>query len=231
MCTVVLRSCAGGSSVLLLALRDERVGRDFDDPGAWWPEQPHVVGGRDRRAGGSWCVTDVPSGATALVLNRPQRPVAGPAAPSRGVLPLMAVRHGEDWPAHLDTTGMASFAVLLATPQALSVWEFDGSRLSRDALPPGTSMLTSGAAEQGRADRHLPRFVGAASADAWRAVVTSSPVEDDPSSLLVRHEAADATFATVFAQVLRVEAGRLAVTWSRTPTVPSSWREGRWPRT
>ena len=93
MCTVVVRWSAG-EPVLVLALRDERTDREFDDPGAWWPEQPHVVGGRDRAAGGSWCVTDVASGSTALVLNRGQRRVAAPGAPSRGVLPLLAVGLG-----------------------------------------------------------------------------------------------------------------------------------------
>ena len=119
VCTVVVRWTAG-RPILVLALRDELAEREFDDPGPWWPAQPNVIGGRDRVAGGSWCVTDVASGLTALVLNRTQRPVAEPAAPSRGVLPLVAVQHGTDWPAHLDVTGMASFAVLLAAPQGLT---------------------------------------------------------------------------------------------------------------
>lgn len=42
MCTVVVR-WSPGEPVLLLALRDELVGRDFDDPGEWWPEHPGVV--------------------------------------------------------------------------------------------------------------------------------------------------------------------------------------------
>lgn len=117
-------------------------------------------------------------------------------------MPLLAVRHGTDWPAHLDVTGMASFAVLLAAPQGLTDWEFDGFRLTRHALPPGTHMLTAGAAEQGRAGRHLSRFLTVKSAEQWRAVVASSAVEDHPASLLVRHEHAGSTFATVFAQVL-----------------------------
>ena len=227
MCTVVVR-WSPGEPVLVLALRDERTDRDFDDPGAWWPEQPHVVGGRDRAAGGSWCVTDVASGSTALVLNRMQRRVAAPGAPSRGVLPLLAVGRGADWPAHLDLTGMASFALVLAAPQSLQVWEFDGTRLTSSALPSGTAMLTAGPTEQGRADRHLPRFEAAGSAQSWRALVTTSTVEDDPSSLLVRHEEAGLTFATVFAQVIEAAPGSVAHSWSRTPTVPATWTERTW---
>ena len=34
--------------VQILALRDELLSRAFDPPGQWWPEQPAVVGGRDR---------------------------------------------------------------------------------------------------------------------------------------------------------------------------------------
>lgn len=228
VCTVVVR-WAAGSPVLVLALRDELTDRDFDDPSQWWPSQPGAVGGRDRKAGGSWCVTDISSGSTALVLNRTQRLVAEPTATSRGILPLLAVRHGLDWPAHLDLTGMASFAVLLAAPQRLTVWEFDGFRLTSDTVPAGTHLLTAGAAEQGRADRHLPRFLAADSAEQWRALVTASAVEDHPASLLVRHEETGSTFATVFAQVIEAEAGRVALSYSRTPAVAASWAESRWP--
>ena len=48
-------------------------------------------------------------------------------------------------------------------------------------------------------------------------------------SLLVRHEHAGSTFATVFAQVLQAEPRRLTATYSRTPTAADSWRQRRWP--
>lgn len=163
------------------------------------------------------------------MLNRTQRLVAEPSAPSRGALPLLAVRHGTDWPAHLDVTGMASFAVLLAAPHGLAAWEFDGARLTRHAHPPGTHMLTAGAAEHGRADRHLTRFLAADSAEQRRTVVTGSAVEDHPTSLLVRHEHPGSTFATVFAQVIEAEPGRVTLTYSRTPTAADSWVQRRWP--
>jgi hypothetical protein len=229
MCTVVVR-WSTGRPVLVLALRDERTDRAFDDPAEWWPQAPHVVGGRDRAAGGSWCVTDVASGTSALVLNRTTRRAAAPSAPSRGVLPLLAVRHGADWPQHLDVTGMAGFALVLAAPQRLSVWEFDGTHLTGADRPPGTTMLTAGPTEQGRADRHLPRFAAAASADAWRALVTSSRVEDDPASLLVRHTEGHLVFATVFAQVIEAAPGRVAHSWSRTPSRAQGWTERTWSR-
>jgi hypothetical protein len=229
MCTVVVR-WAPGTPTLVLALRDELVGREFDEPDEWWPEQPGVVGGRDRQAGGSWCVTDVASGVTALVLNRPQRRVAEPWAPSRGVLPLLAVQHQAQWPSHLDVTGMASFALVLAAPESLVLWEFDGARLRRTDLGEGIHMVTSGGAEDGKAGRHLGAFTaGAVTAQQWQDVVTASPVQDDRTALLVRHPHDGATFATVFGQVIDAEPGRLSLRWSREPQDARSWTSAEWP--
>lgn len=228
MCTVVVR-WAPPDPVLVLALRDELTGRAYDDPDEWWPDQPGVVGGRDQQAGGTWCVTDFSSGATAMVLNRPQRKVAEPGAPSRGVLPLLAVRHGRDWPTHGSLAGMASFALVLAAPLALILWEFDGSDLTRTEPPPGTHMITSRGAEDGKADRHLSAFLAVPSAQRWRALVTGSVAEDDPAALLVRHEEGGNTFATVFGQVIEAGAGRLSLSYSRTPSAATTWTERRWP--
>jgi len=225
MCTVVV-SWAPAQPLLVLALRDELVGRDFDDPGAWWPEQPTVVGGRDRQAGGTWCATDVAAGTTALVLNRPQIPVAVPGAASRGVLPLAALRYGTGWPAEVGVDGMATFAVVLAAPGALTLWEHDGAGLVRTALSAGTHMVTSRGAEDGKADRHLASFGAGPDAERWRALVAGSAEADDPTSLLVRHRLEDGrTFATVFGQVLESGPGRLGLRWSRTPAVAASWVE------
>ena len=145
MCTVVCRWSPGSEfPVQLLALRDELVSRAFDLPGAWWADQPDVVGGRDRSAGGSWCVSDVRTGVTGVVLNRPERREAEPGAPSRGVLPLLAVQHREAWPQLLDVAGMAGFNLVLATPDSLRWWSFDGETLADKQLSSGTYMFTPG---------------------------------------------------------------------------------------
>jgi hypothetical protein len=222
VCTVVVR-WTSGAPVLVLALRDELVGRDFDDPGAWWPDQPDVVGGRDRTAGGSWCVTDVATGVTALVLNRPQRRVAGPGAPSRGVLPLLATAHGPDWPQHVELPGMASFALVLAGPEALTEWVYDGSELTRADLQAGTHMVTSGGAEDGKAGRYLAAFAAQPSVESWRAMVTGRDPQDDPAALVVRHATDQAVYATVFGQVIEARPGDVTLTWSRTPWVEAGW--------
>lgn len=227
MCTVVVR-WSPDHPVQLLALRDELTNRPFDDPGSWWPEQPTVVGGRDRQAGGSWCVTDTATGVSGLVLNRRRRPVAAPGAPSRGALPLLAVRYADTWPQHVDLRGMASFALVLVRPEGLTTYEFDGERLTSAVLPPGTSMVTAGLADQDKMDRQLPAFAAAPSVDRWREIVSGSRADDDPTSLLVRVEREGLTFATVIAQVLQVEPGRVALDYSRTPSDPATWAHRAW---
>lgn len=226
MCTAVIR-WRPGAPLCLLALRDEYTGRAFDDPDVWWHEQPHVVGGRDRQAGGSWCVTDVATGRTALVLNRPQRRVADPEAPSRGLLPLLAVRHGPEWPRHVPLHGMASFVVVLASQQDLTLWEFDGSELTSGWLAEGTHMITSGGSEDRKADRHLATFESS-DCDQWRDLVARFPIQDDTASLLVRQEREGRVYGTVFGQMIRAAAGRLTVTWSRSPWESASWTELSW---
>ncbi len=224
MCTVVVH-WSPPAPVLVLALRDELVGREFDDPGAWWPEQPAVRGGRDRVAGGSWCVTDVDAGVTALVLNRPQRRLAAAGAASRGVLPLLATAYGEDWPQHVELAGMASFALVLAGPESLTQWVFDGSDLSREELPVGTHMVTSGGAEDGKARRYLDEFAADPTAEGWRALVVGRQPEDDPAALVVRHALDDAVYATVFGQVIESRPGAVALAWTRTPWLDDGWAQ------
>ncbi len=222
MCTVVVRWLPG-SPLRVMAVRDELVGRSFDDPGRWWPDQPDVLGGRDHTAGGSWCVTDVSAGVSALVLNRPERRVAAENAPSRGELPLLAAAYGRQWPAHLDLSGMASFALLLATPDSLGLWTYDGSGLTATVLPPGTHMVTSGGAEDGKSDRYLPAFTGAQSSAEWRDLLIGHRPEDDAAALVVTHAMPHGTYATVFAQVFESSPGVLSLTYSRTPWLGSSW--------
>jgi uncharacterized protein with NRDE domain len=208
----------------MLALRDELTSRDFDEPAQWWPEQPGVVGGRDRTAGGTWCASEVAAGTTALVLNRPQKRIADAGAPSRGVLPLLALRHGDDWPDRLTYHGMASFALVLVTPQLLRLWVFDGEALEWSDLPSGTHMVTSGGAEDGKADRFLEAFRG----DGWRELLQAQSPQDDPTALVVRHEKDDLVFATVFGQVISSAPGRLHLEHSRKPWTDEGWTAQDW---
>jgi Transport and Golgi organisation 2 len=223
VCTVVVRR-SEGTPPRILALRDELTTRDFDDPARWWPEFPDVVGGRDRTAGGTWCATSVATGATALVVNRPQKQVADPGAPSRGVLPLLAVAHGADWPAYVDLPGMASFALMLVTPDRATTWDFDGQEVVVTEHPEGTTMLTSGGPENRKADVHLESFAEAGYPDGWRGLVQSGPPSDDPAALVVRHEQDDLVFATVFGELIEAAPGWLRLEYSRRPWEPRPWK-------
>jgi hypothetical protein len=222
VCTVVVRR-TDGRPAQILALRDESTAREFDDPGRWWAEYPDVVGGRDRLAGGTWCATALSTGTTALVLNRPQKRLGDPGAPSRGVLPLLGAAHGHEWVSRVDLAGMASFALVLATPDRLTSWEFDGDELTSTDHPEGTTMVTSGGPEDRKADRWLAGFARGGFPADWRALVESSPPEDDPAALVVRHEQDGLVYATVFGQLIEAAPGRLGCEYSRHPWTTEPW--------
>jgi uncharacterized protein with NRDE domain len=211
----------------ILALRDEFAARDFDGPGAWWPEQPGAIGGRDRLAGGTWCASDVATGATALLVNRVERM---DGTPSRGLLPLAAVRayaDGTDWTAAVDHTAMASFNLVLAAPSGVVVWVWDATDLERRELGPGQHMITSAGIDAGnpKTENFAPRFA----AEPWQEVVTSCEPSDEPGALVVRYVHEGKVYATVFGQLITSVPGSLHVAHSRTPWVPGSWTEQRWP--
>jgi Transport and Golgi organisation 2 len=223
VCTVVVRRTAG-QPVQILALRDELTTRAFDDPDRWWPEFPDVVGGRDRTAGGTWCATRVGTGATALVLNRPQQKTAVPGAPSRGLLPLLGVTHGADWAGHVRLAGMASFLLVLATPERLVTWDFDGADLSETEHAEGTVMVTSGGPEDRKTERYLSGFTAAGFPDGWRRLLEGAPPRDDPGALVVRHERDGLVFATVFGELIEAGPGRLRIDSSRQPWSGQPWQ-------
>jgi hypothetical protein len=245
MCTLVCRWQPDAAlPVVMLALRDELRSREFDNPAGWWPEFPNVVGGRDRRAGGSWCVTDVACGTTAVVLNRPEKRTAAPGAPSRGALPLLATRHGSRWSDHVDVAAMAGFNLVLAAPDGLHWWSYDGQTLRDEPLPAGTAMF----APTGRVDPVLDArlltapSISATPADpfaappeqAWRPwldVVRQSRPTSERSGLLVRRAIADDSYETVFGQFLATAPGWLRVDFRRAvATDPGGpWTTQCWP--
>jgi hypothetical protein len=224
MCTVVTRWTAG-EPVRILAIRDEFVSRDFDPPGAWWPDQPSVIGGRDRLAGGSWCVSDVRTGVTALVLNRIERHVG---TPSRGVLPLTAVAAGTDWPGEVDHRQMASFMLVRAAPDGVTAWTWDARDLVRQDLEVGTHVFTSRGVDAG--DEKAGRLTKEFAQRPWLDVVTEHPPADDRTALIVRHEFETDAYATVFGQLITATPDSLRILHSRTPWVADTWIDDRWPQ-
>lgn len=222
VCTVVTR-WAQGQPLRILAIRDEFVSRDFDPPGEWWPQAPGVIGGRDQRAGGSWCVSDVATGVTALVLNRTERQTG---TPSRGVLPLAAVSAGPSWPERIGHLDMAAFNLVLAGPAGVTVWTWDTSRLRRTDLGPGTHMFTSRGVDTDDAKTiaFAPRFA----VEDWATVVGSCEPRDEIGALVVRRPIDDDVYATVFGQLITATPGALTIAHSRTPWRPETWTEQSW---
>ena len=221
MCTVIVRWSTDRPAEIL-ALRDELTSRPFDDPGRWWPDQPDVVGGRDRTSGGTWCASRVGTGTTAMVLNRPPKRAADAGAPSRGVLPLLAVAHEDGWASRVEVAGMASFLLTLVTPDRLTSWLFDGEHLVRSEHGEGLLVATSGGPEDRKTQRYGAAFEAGGFPDGWRSVVERETPRDDRGALVVRHEEGGRVFATVFGQLIESAPGRLRLEYSREP-----WR-GPW---
>jgi hypothetical protein len=229
MCTVVVRR-SSGRPVEILAIRDELTTRDFDVPGRWWPDFPDLVGGRDHVAGGTWCATAVGTGVTALVLNRYHERPAAPGAPSRGWLPLLGAVHGADWTSHVRLDGMAGFVLVLAAPDRLTTWDFDGDRLTGTDHAEGVHIVTSGGPEDRKADLWLEKFAGTDFPDGWRGLVQGVAPADDPAALVVRHERDGQVYGTVFAELIDARPGRLRLEHSRLPWTAAPWDEASFDR-
>jgi len=91
MCTLIIgRDVVGPGTVVLGANRDENPHRPSDPPGVL-REQPRVIGGRDRLAGGTWLAIREREAVVALLNRRDPEPPPVPGdRRSRGLLTLEA---------------------------------------------------------------------------------------------------------------------------------------------
>jgi hypothetical protein len=220
VCTLILLRRPGHAWPLLIAAnRDERLDRNWDPPAAHWPDQPGIVGGRDRSAGGTWMATN-PAGVVAAVLNRPGSLGPAPGKRSRGELPLLAL-------AHADAGGSA--AALAAHPaeawrpfnlvvadarRALFLRGLGAGRIEAAPLPGGVTMITAhdpNDPDSPRIRRHLPRFRSApppdpASGDwtGWETLLADDSQSAGPADALRVPEVAG--FGTVCSSLLAVSA-------------------------
>lgn len=186
MCTVILLLRPSHVwPVLIAANRDERLDRPWDPPGAYWPEHPGIVAGRDRLGGGTWMA--MRGGLLAAVLNRPGSLGPAPGKLSRGGLPLAAVRHASasaaaDALLALDAAEYRSFNMVVADRH--STYFIRGLGHGRPegwALPPGCHIVTAhdpDDSDSPRTREHLPRFTAAPPPDpatgdwtAWQALL------------------------------------------------------------
>lgn len=167
MCTVVLLIRPGHQSPLVLAAnRDEMLDREWDLPAAHWPEQPDVIAGRDRSAGGTWMGLNS-RGVVAAVLNRPGSLGRAPGKRSRGELPLLALggnsaSEAAAVVAGLDAGAWRSFNLVLADRSgAIFVRGLGHGHPQANRLAPGLHMVTAhdpDDEESPRVARHLARF-------------------------------------------------------------------------
>ena len=154
MCTLILgRDVVSPGSLLLAANRDEDPGRPSDPP-ALLHDRPRLVGGRDRRAGGTWlAVRD--ARAVVAILNRRDRS-GGPAPPdpdrrSRGALVMDVAAGPADHPEGMAAAAMAAASrsryapctLVFGSPAACWHMAIDAEAPPRVApVPPGWHVLT-----------------------------------------------------------------------------------------
>jgi len=169
VCTVILLLRPGHAwPVLIAANRDERLDRPWDPPGAYWPEQPSLIAGRDRLGGGTWMA--MRGGLIAAILNRPGSLGPAPGKLSRGGLPLLALQHDSAAVAArallaLEGAAYRSFNMVVADSHSAHFIHGLGHGQPKGwVLPPGCHVVTAhdpNDARSPRARAYLPRFTAA----------------------------------------------------------------------
>jgi uncharacterized protein with NRDE domain len=142
VCTLILGiDILGAGSVVLGANRDEDPARPSGPP-ARLIDSPPVVGGVDRRAGGTWLAVRGREAAIAM-LNRRGR-IAAPATRSRGLLALDAARSHDPAAAFepLVRDLYSPFTLVVASAERSWVLAWDGERATMKEPAPGWHVQT-----------------------------------------------------------------------------------------
>ena len=240
MCTVVVLVRPGHAWPLMLAAnRDERLDREWDPPGEYWPDYPGVIAGRDRSGGGTWMGVNR-HGVVATVLNRQGSLGPAPGKLSRGELPLRALaaptaQAAAEALAGLDAGRWRSFNMLLADPSgAIFLRGLGAGRLEWFPLQPGCHMVTAHDVddpESPRVARHLHRFAAAPvesplNWESWRTLLADRSGEPGEQINVVPRGG----FGTVSSSLLALPATGPAE-WRFAPGPPDSadFRPVPWP--
>lgn len=153
---------------VVAANRDEQHSRPTQ-AASWWSDSPHVFGGRDLRAGGSWLAVD-PRGRMAAVTNV-RDPSPGPAERSRGALVAEYLRGGD--PALVYAARAARDGARFG---AFNLLVFDGTELHYASNRSASAAVGAGV----HAFSNAPREVEWPKIATARAGVTDLLVHDMP---------------------------------------------------
>jgi hypothetical protein len=212
-------------SVEIAALRDEFLDRPWDPPGMHWSNR-RLVGGRDRRSGGTWLAAAADSRAVAVVVNGPGMPPAGvDPASSRGSLPLRLLEGVE--PDGADLARLPGFHLVHATPRLVRVFGWDGVALTITDVPHGDHTVTFGGvdAEHPRVRRCRPLLANVRTGDDWLALLSGGGHDPAaPDALVIRRTESGRPYGTTSAALLTVSAPRLTYRFTDNPSDPGSWR-------
>ncbi len=229
MCTVLLRLTPGTQwPVLVGAVRDEFVDRAWDPPAAFWHGSwSHLVGGRDRTAGGTWLAVDVEGRAVAALLNAGRRedPEDGLPRPTRGTLALRILT-----PSGLpeDLSRYDRFHLLRATLDAAELWSWDGDQLTLTDLAPGDHIVVNAGldtAEDPLIPHFAPRLAATASEPAaWIDLLAGDGLDPgDERALVVRKEIEGRLYGSTSAALVALSSDAVRYDFTATPADPSSW--------
>jgi hypothetical protein len=234
MCTVLLRFAPGNPWPLLLAaVRDEFVDRAWDPPGQYWGDD--LLGGRDRTAGGTWLAVAPSRPGVSAVLNGVRLPRTIEGRPTRGTLPLAALRGAV--PA--DGDGYDGFHLLRGTPEQVRVWSWDGVELVSRSLVPGDYVIVNrgvGVTDEPVVAHFLP-LLGSATDPApdgsgstmdfwgdWVRLLGGDRLDPgDPRALLVRRTVAGRDYASTSASLVALGDGRVRYDFCPAPADPARW--------
>ena len=221
--------------MLIAAIRDEAVHREWLPPDAHWTSYPGLLGGLDISGGGTWLAVDPKACTAAFLINRQESGIA--PRQSRGQLPLQALVSSPQWKSEdLDT--FDGFILGRADSSGISVWEWDTHNLVRRELPKGLhGMCFRGfGVTHPRLQRHVPRFAtaplpsprhGEPSLQSWgnwlNLLAGDETPPEDQAALLWTRTVNGVPWSSQSASCIAIGHNALRFDFSSDPACPDSW--------
>ncbi|WP_026129311.1 NRDE family protein [Nocardiopsis prasina] len=255
MCTVIVGFDPDARTPLVVAaLRDEMRSRPWSWPAPHWPQRPHLVGGRDQLAGGTWLAVDPHKRRMAALLNGwpwdGTMPWEGTYPASRGDLPLRALSTQRDPLAGEDPTRYAPFHLLDADAHSATLYSWDGRCMDIRSLPRGVTTLVNTGLDPAdpRAARHTPEFARtrpdpdlpeATTPEEiwgeWPALIAKAAHErprsagttpgGDPTGLIAHADLGDGqVWATGSVTLVALDRDTVRYAFTDTPAAPEPWK-------